>query len=383
MKTKQMRLSTAVVDAITPPKSGRQVFKDKYTTGLYLVVGQKRKSWELKGRDKRKVIGYHPLMTHEQARAAALGWQLAPSQQAHGAIINPKPLADTPTLSEALDMYIEARKLSPTTVKDMYDKVGRSFAKFMDRPFTDLTPDNVYDWMKRLTQTGKGTAQKGAGRYLRAVARWLSVALDRPDIVDPTEKARRLLGEGLGTQAAHRVIPLEAMPKVIKAIQGAPELYRTLLMVYLLTGIRKSEGTRLTHESVVSHAPGVDAIQLGKTKNGKAHTVYIDASLGKTLRGLLSHDKPNDTMLRRHLENVREKSGVEFSLHDMRRSLATHASAAGIDMPVLKAMLNHTPGGGVTEKHYIKVSEGSKVEGFRKIAELYLWEGEVSAQRYV
>jgi integrase len=53
------------------------------------------------------------------------------------------------------------------------------------------------------------------------------------------------------------------------------------------------------------------------------------------------------------LELIEETTDISVTVHGLRRTFATAADAAGVNEPVIAAMLNHSQRGSVTAKHYI------------------------------
>src|SRR5262249_28206941 len=65
---------------------------------------------------------------------------------------------------------------------------------------------------------------------------------------------------------------------------------------------------------------------------------------------------------------VTEATGIEFSLHDLRRTFVTVAESADISVYALKALVNHSLGAGVTES-YIGMTPERLREPTQKIAD--------------
>ena len=63
-----------------------------------------------------------------------------------------------------------------------------------------------------------------------------------------------------------------------------------------------------------------------------------------------------------------EATGIEFSLHDLRRTFVTIAESTDISVHALKALVNHSLGGGVTES-YIKMTPERLREPVQKVTD--------------
>ena len=57
------------------------------------------------------------------------------------------------------------------------------------------------------------------------------------------------------------------------------------------------------------------------------------------------------------LEKLKQATNLDFCLHDLRRTFATHAQAAGMDFNLIQQALNHKSGGGVTRQYIISQME--------------------------
>ena len=55
-------------------------------------------------------------------------------------------------------------------------------------------------------------------------------------------------------------------------------------------------------------------------------------------------------------ERVGTATGLVWHLHDLRRTFATVATRAGIDAGMVKRLMNHSSGGDVTTKHYVRLN---------------------------
>jgi len=149
----------------------------------------------------------------------------------------------------------------------------------------------------------------------------------------------------------------------IRAIWRAAEsennpIMAGLIKVYLLTGFRRNEGARLKRSSITA-APNeklglsgerieINAIE---AKNGFAHAVpmtdvlrKVIAAQPKTAGGYLF---PSYTTGRpmtgwtKMVKRLQEASGVNFTLHDLRRTCRTRLSKLGVDDSIAELCIGH------------------------------------------
>jgi integrase len=80
--------------------------------------------------------------------------------------------------------------------------------------------------------------------------------------------------------------------------------------------------------------------------------------------------------LRYALDSVTKASGVDFCIHDLRRTFATAADALDVPAYALKALLNHKSAGDVT-RGYVQVTVERLREPMQKITDYFLSAGGV------
>jgi integrase len=125
---------------------------------------------------------------------------------------------------------------------------------------------------------------------------------------------------------------------------------RDYLRLLLLTGMRRSEGLRLRWENV--DLAGA-TLMVPDTKNYEPLFLPLSDYLLAVLSQRRSKTEESEWVFpapsaRGHLQepkkfiwNVREKSGVSFTLHDLRRTFITIAESLDISAYALKRLLNH------------------------------------------
>ena len=104
-------------------------------------------------------------------------------------------------------------------------------------------------------------------------------------------------------------------------------------------------------------------INIATTKNGKSHSL----ATGRLLRALIDEEAKataDDACLfdvpvkvyRAACERVGAAIGIDWHLHDLRRTFATGAIRAGVDAGMVKRLMNHSSSGNVTEHHYVRLN---------------------------
>ena len=161
---------------------------------------------------------------------------------------------------------------------------------------------------------------------------------------------------------------------------GISEQGRNFIELLLLTGLRKSEALRLKWDNINWDKK---YLTLHDTKNSRDHFVPLTRSTLHVLERQRTATDRRDSMYvfpsryddqkpmtepKSQLAAICKASGLKFTLHDLRRTFATHASSFGVSHDMIKRALNHKSGD-VTEGYIIsqldslrpvfeKVSEG-------------------------
>jgi integrase len=125
---------------------------------------------------------------------------------------------------------------------------------------------------------------------------------------------------------------------------------RDFITLLLFSGMRKGEAGGLRWDDV-DFAAKIIRVPGANTKSGR----QLDLPMTDVVHDLLvtrravGRDKFVFPTQRGHIKDPRAaiktitaSTGIEFSLHDLRRTYATNARTAGVDFLALKALLNHS-----------------------------------------
>ncbi len=151
--------------------------------------------------------------------------------------------------------------------------------------------------------------------------------------------------------------------------KNTSETVRDYLLILIFTGLRPGEAINLTWKNIDFNN---NLLNIEDTKNHEDHTLpltdYImtillqrkDNSLGSVI---FPGYNPNKSLVNsnRQVKKVIENSGVQFLLHDLRRTFATYADSLQIEHSTIKRLMNHKETD-VTSVHYIQPS----IETLRK-----------------
>ena len=157
--------------------------------------------------------------------------------------------------------------------------------------------------------------------------------------------------------------------KVNTTHKNTSETVKDYLLILLFTGLRPGEAINLAWDNIDFKN---NLLNIEDTKNHEEHTL----PLTNFIMDILKHRKneslgsvvfpgynPNKSLVNsnRQVKKVIENSGVQFLLHDLRRTFATYADSLYIQHSTIKRLMNHKETD-VTSVHYIQPS----IETLRK-----------------
>jgi integrase len=390
--TKILKLTKMTVDRLPPCASGQTYYWDSELAGFGLRVGARSKAyfaeWRVKGKTVRATIGKHGPFTPEQARKRALAL-LADMQSG----VNPlerkrRERAKAVTLETAFDAFMLARKgLKPNTIRDYRYCMDHYFQKWHTLPLLAITKDKV---AARHAQLGKASPARAnlAMRFLRALFNF-AIEQYEPHIVENPVRHLSATRAWYRVERRQRHIKLHELKPWFQAVLALKNDYQTTkreavrdyLLLLLLTGLRREEAAALKWDQVDFKAR---TLTVKDTKNREDHTLPLSDYLVDLLRRRkveATDDNPyvfpgegrthHIVEPRKQILRVCRDSGVDFRLHDLRRTFATIAESLDIPAYALKRLLNHKMSADVTAGYIIADVERLR-EPMQKITDYVL-----------
>ncbi|GFO68693.1 integrase [Geomonas limicola] len=286
------------------------------------------------------------------------------------------------TLAALFDRYLamkEAKgKLKASTVGQYRQSMETHFADWMERPAREITGSMVEarhieigrGKIQQKYTTPKGNERKGqrggkgaadaAMRVLRAVLSYGGAVYDDVFLKNPVS----ILSKTDGWYKLDRRESYISTEQLKPWFEGLKKLdtvrTRTVLTLGIFTGARKNEILRLKW-SDVDLDQGVATFR--ETKNGKILVVPVAQYALDVLKahkenfysgpegfifpsyGVTGHLRDP----RKSLEKVTQESGVNFMLHDFRRTFLTFCNALKVPAWTQKRLVNHAKPADVTE----------------------------------
>ena len=402
-----MRINKTLVDSVPIPTGQQAFYRDDLLKGFALRVTPKgAKSFvvevRIAGRTRRKTLGQYGHVTVEQARKLA--------QQYLGKVASGiDPVAEQRanearqvTLGEAFEAYLKVRKgLKPRTVQDYRDLMNKSLGDWKDRPLATISKDAIAKRHEHLGEKSQARANN-AMRVLRAVFNFARHQYEDAEghSLFPENPVSRLSHTRAWYHVGRRrtVIRSSQLPAWFAAVEArrtpdADPHDRTvadLLALLVLTGLRRSEGLALRWQDVDLKAR---TLLIHDTKNGEPLELPLSDYLVDLFearrelapgpyifpgRGEAGHLHTPHKGVRR----IVEASGVEFTLHDLRRTFITVAESLDVPVYAIKRLVNHKMPNDVTAGYVVIDTERLR-DPMQRITDRLLELGEVRSSGVV
>jgi integrase len=376
----QIKLTKSAVDNLAFVQDGQGYYWDTALPGFGLRVGANTKAYfaeaRVKGRTIRYTIGRHTVWTAEQARARAKEVLL---QMAKG--INPnaekvRERARTITLGEVFQDYLDSRKLKALTVRDYCSVRDGPLKDWLAKPLTAITRDMVSRRHAKLGGTSPARANL-AMRVLRAmfnyaIARYRDEK-DRPLILTNPVFTLSEAKTWFAVERRQTVIKAHELARWYRAVAALSvkdsgikrSVVRDYLLLLLFTGLRRGEAAKLKWADVDLVGKTLTVLD---TKNGTDHTLPLSDFLETLLCARIASTKDTDVEPyvfpgegksghvvepRKQMAKVIVDSGVEFTLHDLRRTFTTIAESLDVPAYAIKRLLNHKMKSDVTAGYIV------------------------------
>jgi integrase len=371
-----LNFTKATLAALPPAPTGKRVdYHDSHISGLILqVTDRSHKTFYVYRRINKKPKRYHlgrfPDMTVAEARRRAdvLKGRIASGDN----VLRERSAieAGAVTLAQAYAEFLAARKALKPKTRYLYDRcMAVAFADWNNLRLVELTKDMVSRRHTDLTQHHGPAYADGAMRFLRSLYNFAFAMFedDKGNPLLPMNPVQRLSQARAWNKPKRRTtwISPDQMPAWFDAVLAlrqeptgstAAEVGDYLLVI-LLTGLRKSEAAYLTWDNINL---ADRTLTVPDTKNGRDHTLPLSDFLYQVFaqrRRALLHTHyvfPNRTRTgplvepRNPMRQVSERSGVSFTLHDLRRTFTTIAERLDIPHYALKRLINHSQDDDVT-----------------------------------
>jgi integrase len=293
------------------------------------------------------------------------------------------------TVGDTLKDYINSRERAENTTKGYKTMRKSHLSPWEKKRLIDITPAMVVDLHKANSEKIGPVAANNAMRLFRATwmanRRKLGLGECPTYILSPkenedahqwtreTRKTRRVHPEEirdwwLATDELAEVTIIDG--KEHKAYKGDGELGRDYLRFVLFTGLRRREASNLKWEEIDFRRK---TLTLTENKADRELIIPLTDSMLEILARREGEVRPFALEEpKKFVAWVRDRSGVPFSVHDLRRTFAGIADELDISLTVIKSLLNHSDkhmknSGDVTEGYIGPIPEHRKRRALERI----------------
>jgi integrase len=235
--------------------------------------------------------------------------------------------------------------------REALQSIRRVFGNCLSTPITELSRSTILAALDRYQRDGKPVAAARAAAYAKACLGWAlkrGMVINNPFASLPVAAAKKrdrtLTSEDIARLWEHTA--------VVTPFNG-------IVRLLLLTGARRNEIARLSWTELSDNTE-VWVLPGGRSKNHRKHTVPLSKQARQVIfdYGALPAVHTSDYLFQqggdgtkpfrdfaRGKQRLDETSGVTgWTLHDLRRTVATGMSEIGIQPHIVEAVLNHVSG---------------------------------------
>lgn len=373
------KITKQFVDKIDLPETGQAFYRDSLLKGFALRVtagGSKAFILEkrIDGKVKRITLGRYPQITTEQARNKAQEYLGEIAMGTNPVAKRQRQQVEKMTLYDVWQDYkIIKSDLKPKTYAQYEFYFNGELKEWRAKPLASITHDMVLrrhsDMKSRLSAPYANNIMRVLSALFRfAQMHYVDSAGNSIFPVNPVYKITQLKAWAKETRRQtvlkpHQFAPWYAAIRQLKFNTSAEKdhVAADYFVFLLLTGLRRMEAATLTWQRVDFTDK---TLFVPDTKNNVPLTLpmsdVVEDILKYRLRfktneyvfstrkaGLLAHPESS-------LARLRELSGIDVNMHDLRRTFITTAEALDISMYAIKQLVNHKSGADVTAGYVIK-----------------------------
>jgi integrase len=246
------------------------------------------------------------------------------------------------TLRGALELHLASKVRSPRTEQEYRDKPRLHLPDWLDRPLASISRQMVRERHRLITAGSGAYAANGTMRVFSAC--WNRARRQHPELPEcPTvnvdwhkERPRR------------NAIKRELLPQWWREIGQTPPVRRDFYRLALFTGLRRQTLTTIRREHIDLEAR---TLFIPKPKGGedRAFTLPLSSYLVELIGARLEANDADCPWLfpaeskEGHIVEpmLRNNGGVPFTIHSLRATYMSAATAAGVHPYHLKLLVNH------------------------------------------
>ena len=284
------------------------------------------------------------------------------------------------TFGEMAEQYLEryAKKRKKSWFKDDQTLKRDLLPRFKNRKAAGITRREIIDMLEEIAERG---APIGANRTLEIIRKIYNWGIEQLVAANPCQRIKKIGVE----RARDRVLSDEELRAVWKALEEETPRMRDLFRLRLLTAQRPGEVSRIRWCDI-DLGTGWWTIPPEFSKNSLSHRVPLSGVAMDIIEGRQPNAGESEWVfpsptgrgpLRavwRVMDGVRERTGISFRPHDLRRTAATRMTGdLGISRLVVSKILNHVERGvtAVYDRHSYDREKRQALEAWdRRLGEI-------------
>jgi integrase len=340
------------LEAIKPPKTGRDSYRDAKVAGLtFVITANASQSFyfykRINGKPSRIRIGSYPDISIDEARKEAqkFNGEIAKGENPHTARRNKTAV---PTVTELFEYWLATHgKVHKKTWEDDVRMFNKYCVPLHKKQLTQLTKPDIIKWHQKLGEK-HGTYQANrAFQLLRSLFRYGDEIGYHGQ--NPCSGVRKFPEE-----SRERFLMPDELKKFYEAVMEEEPLWRDLLFMLLLTGQRKRNVCKMQWKDL-DLTRGLWYVAGEQLKNGAPLVVVLSTQAVEILNmRLASPAKHADWVFpsergigsvvdpKKAWERVRERSGLtDVRMHDLRRTLGSWQALTGTSLQIIGKSLGH------------------------------------------
>jgi integrase len=308
--------------------------------------------FRVNGQQRRAAIGDTRKISLEDARRIARKIFAEARLGVDPAAEKRKAAAAALTLGAIADHYLEVKETIHRVSTHVHAQryLEQHWRPLRGRPIASITRAEVAALLHDLKKNHGPVAAARARATLSALFTWAV----KEGLCDINPVAHTNAPDA-GVKARDRVLSLNELAAVWRACED--DNFGAIVKLLVLTAARRTEIGGLRRDEVNFDA-GTITISAERSKNGKPLTLPLPESVLEILHAAPRHDADHACLfglngfsawslatrdLRRRIAANDDKV-ADFTLHDLRRSAATHMAEIGVAPHIVEAILNHQSG---------------------------------------
>jgi integrase len=395
IKSKRFNFTQAALDALPVPDKRTWVYDTKIPQLGLTLLPSGTKSFHTRatvyGQTKRIALenGKYPGMKIEQARNEAKRILSQIADKADPIEARKQKKASEITLLEVFnDYFLKKRdrygnKLRESTQAEYKDALQKVVSDYWDRPLLDLDDESLI--LRRYSKRMDESKARAASFHKVVTALFnfarMNYKRSNGETYFPNNPGKVIVDNNLRFRAPRRktYIREEELRDWFDAVEDLGTVESEFLLFALMTGVRKSEAMTLTWDAIDLRT---GTFTLTDTKNREDVTLPIPFYLLPLLKKRKGKGRVftvgDDA--KACLIKVRAATGIQFTLHDLRRTYATTAEDLDISGLTVKRLLNHKTDSDVTAGYQIPNLNRLKSVSDRVVREMLRRSGRLNAE---